>query len=74
MADHRKRDSLFWGILLIAAGVIFLLEKLDVHAWDYVWKFWPVILIVWGASKLLAGLQEKQEKPGGDKPASPPQA
>lgn len=74
MSNHRKRDSLFWGIILILGGVVFLLEKLDVQAWDYVWKFWPVILIVWGTSKLLAGLQEKQDKPAGDKPVPPPQA
>ncbi len=71
MTAQRKRDSLVWGIILIALGGVFLLDRLGMDIWDFVWKFWPVILIVWGASKLLAGLKgrtpegpSKSETPG----------
>ena len=74
MADQRKSDSLFWGVILIASGVIFLLEKFDVDAWDYVWKFWPVILIVWGAIEAPRRTPGKEEKARGDKRLPPPQA
>ena len=59
MTAQRKRDSLVWGVILIALGTIFLLDRLGLDAWDAVWKFWPVILIVWGASKVLDGLKER---------------
>jgi len=58
MTAQRKRDTLVWGIILIALGTIFLLDRLGLDAWDAVWKFWPVILIVWGGSKLFYGLKE----------------
>ncbi len=68
MTAQRKRDSLVWGIVLIALGGVFLLDRLGLDAWDAVWKFWPVILIVWGASKVLDGLKERNRdqaaKPG----------
>ena len=63
MATQRKKDPLIWGAILIVVGLIFFLENFDVDVWDYVWKLWPVVLIVWGALKLLAGLREARTKP-----------
>jgi LiaF transmembrane domain len=60
MTARRKRDSLVWGIVLIALGTIFLLDRLGLDAWDAVWRFWPAILIIWGASKLFDGLKERR--------------
>ncbi len=59
MANPKKNSSLVWGIILIAFGVLFLLDQFDVDVWDAVWRFWPVILIIWGANKLWLGLREK---------------
>jgi hypothetical protein len=59
MTAQRKRDSLVWGIMLIVVGAIFLLDRFGLDAWDTAWKFWPVILIVWGASKLWGGLKDR---------------
>jgi len=73
MSHHRRKDSLFWGLILILVGIVFLLEQFDIEAWDYVWKFWPLILIVWGATKLIAGIQEKSEKPAEKTVMPPPQ-
>jgi len=67
MTAQRKRDSLVWGIILIAVGIVFLLERLGIDLWDKAWRFWPVILIVWGASKLIAGLKDRSGPP-----AAPP--
>jgi len=69
MANPKKNNSLIWGIILIAFGVLFLLDQFDVDVWDAVWRFWPVILIIWGANKLWLGLKEKNaqaQKPGPD--------
>lgn len=70
MAKQKHRDSLIWGVILIIIGIIFLLEQFDVDVWDTAWRFWPVILIVWGANKLYFGLKEKSrraETPSPDK-------
>ena len=70
MAKQRRSDSLIWGIVLIIVGAIFLLEQLDIDVFDQVWRFWPLILIVWGANKLWLGLKERNERsetPGPDK-------
>jgi uncharacterized membrane protein HdeD (DUF308 family) len=59
----RKKDPLFWGIVLIIVGAIFFLENFGFDVWDAVWKLWPLILIVWGVMKLAAGLKERREEP-----------
>jgi putative Mn2+ efflux pump MntP len=70
MANPKKGNSLVWGIILIIIGGVILLEQLDIDVFDQVWRFWPVILIIWGANKLWLGLKEKNERsetPGPDK-------
>jgi len=70
MANQKKSGSLLWGIILIVVGGIFLLEQFDIDVFDQVWRFWPLILIVWGANKLWLGLKERSERsetPGPDK-------
>jgi hypothetical protein len=71
MAKQRQRDSLVWGIILIVLGGIFLLEQFDVAIWRTVWRLWPVILIVWGANKLMLGLKERREREKPQPPAPP---
>jgi membrane protein DedA with SNARE-associated domain len=65
MAIHRRREkgSLVWGLILIFIGFAFFLYNFDIDLWDYVWKFWPLILIIWGANKLYYGLREREKKP-----------
>ena len=42
-------DGLVWGIILIAIGSIFLIQKIfDVQILNKLWQFWPVLLIIWG--------------------------
>lgn len=70
MANRKRRDSLIWGIILIAVGIIFLLQSLDIRAWDFIARMWPVVLIIWGASKLYYGIKERnrasEAPPAGD--------
>lgn len=48
-----KRGPNFWlAVILIAVGVLFLLDNLDVLDIGVFWKFWPVILIAVGLTKL----------------------
>ena len=51
-----KFRNIFWGIILIFLGVLFILSNLNlIHFdWFYLWRLWPVILILWGVSILPA--------------------
>ncbi|HEX5422606.1 MAG TPA: DUF5668 domain-containing protein, partial [Candidatus Acidoferrales bacterium] len=50
-----KRKSIFAGLLLIGLGVLFLLFRFDpeLHLGTLIWRYWPVIIIVWGVAKLV---------------------
>jgi hypothetical protein len=50
-----KTKHLFWGILFISIGLLWLLEHfMRIYVeWDYVWKLWPVVIILWGVSLMI---------------------
>jgi hypothetical protein len=56
-----KSDKIFWGILFVFVGGIFLLENFGVidFSWHYVWHFWPVILILTGVNILFSRSNSK---------------
>ncbi len=49
-----KQQNVFWGILLIALGTLFLLDRLDIFdfQWSVLIRLWPLLLILWGVSIL----------------------
>jgi Toastrack DUF4097/LiaI-LiaF-like transmembrane region len=55
MSRPRSAGSIFWGLILIGVGLIFLVKNLgyDVPIWTGVARYWPVLLIVWGVIKLV---------------------
>ena len=51
-----KTKHLFWGILFISIGLLWLLDhfmQLFVD-WNYLWKLWPIVIILWGASLMIS--------------------
>lgn len=50
-----KLSSLFWGVLFVLIGGLFLLNNLGVLNvdWTTVWRLWPMILVFWGVSILV---------------------
>src|SRR4030067_2074934 len=49
--------SIFWPVLLIGVGVIWLLANLEIIPginWRILWRFWPLILIVIGLDVIFA--------------------
>jgi hypothetical protein len=50
-----RRGSIFWALTLIVVGGIFLWQNFDsnIHPWQLIAKFWPVLIIFWGVSKLI---------------------
>jgi predicted membrane protein len=50
----------FFGVLFLAIGALFLLDNLDVIEARYVWRsFWPLVFIGWGAARLLSGFGDR---------------
>lgn len=56
MEEYRSRPSLIWPIMLIGAGVLFLLNNLGIVDWG-IWstlvRFWPLILVAVGLDIML---------------------
>jgi DUF4097 and DUF4098 domain-containing protein YvlB len=50
-----RRGSLFAPLLLIGLGVLFLARNIypDLRLLDYLAKFWPLLLILWGSLRIL---------------------
>lgn len=50
-----QRGSIFTGLLLVLLGALFLLQRFDPQfgIGRLLYRYWPVILIVWGAAKLI---------------------
>ncbi len=56
-----RRGSIFWALTLIAVGGIFLYQNFNpaIHPWQIIGKFWPLLIIFWGLSKLMAHIQAR---------------
>jgi len=54
-----RRGSIFWALTLIAVGAIFLYHNFnpDLRPWQIIAKYWPIMIIFWGLSKLIDYLQ-----------------
>lgn len=44
--------KLFWGVILIVIGVLFILKNIGViyFSWSLLFNMWPLLLILWGIS------------------------
>ena len=56
-----KADKIFWGLVFVFVGTIFLLENFDIidFSWRYVWRFWPLLLIITGVNIVFANSQSR---------------
>jgi DUF4097 and DUF4098 domain-containing protein YvlB len=54
-----RRGSIFWALTLIGVGAIFLWQNFNpsIHPWQVIAKFWPILIIFWGLSKLVDYIQ-----------------
>ena len=50
-----KTGNVFWGVLLVVLGALFLLDNLDIVCINLgeLWKFWPLLLVFWGIAALV---------------------
>lgn len=62
MSTYRHhRGSIFWALILVAIGALFLYQNFNpaVRPWYLIAKYWPVLIIFWGVSKLIDYFQAK---------------
>jgi hypothetical protein len=49
-----QKRSIFFSIILLTIGTLFLLKNLQLYQWpDTIWKFWPLISIDIGIDLLI---------------------
>lgn len=51
--SYRWRRQVVWGLLLVLFGVVLLLDQLDVFDVRELWHYWPLLLVVFGANKMI---------------------
>lgn len=61
MSKHRG-ESLFWGIILLLVGVLFLIQNLgiDIDIWNIFMDYWPTILIAIGIKNIIVYIRQKK--------------
>jgi hypothetical protein len=60
--DFMKTGSIFWGIILMALGAIFLLANFEILDYDVIFKFWPVAVIIIGVKLVVDYAAKKNNK------------
>jgi len=57
-----KSGSVFWGIVLLALGGLFLLANFDIVPYEVIWDFWPLAVIVVGLKLIIDYFKKSSEK------------
>lgn len=45
---NKYKPQYIWGVILVVLGLIFLLDNFNIISFDYIWRFWPLTLIIIG--------------------------
>ena len=57
-----KTGSIFWGVILLALGVVFLLANFELISYSTIWNFWPVVVIIIGGKLIYDYATKKNGK------------
>src|SRR5690348_5193327 len=65
MPPRYRHRSIFSGLVLILIGGLLLADRLHpgMDLWHVIVRFWPVLLILWGAAKLIERIGAPQGSP-----------
>jgi len=62
--SNSRVESLVLGFILILLGSLFLLHNFaDINIFPHIWKLWPLVLIVLGASHLMRRIRRPAHEP-----------
>lgn len=59
MSERKNRKRLFFPLILIAGGIVFLLANLEIIDWEEIFQLWPILLIITGIILLSRSLTAK---------------
>ena len=55
MSEHKSQSRIFWGLLLVILGFLFLFDQMGrLDFGDLIGRYWPVVFILIGVSILLS--------------------
>jgi len=57
--EHRPRKRVLWGVILIGAGCLFLIDRMDIYEVGEIWRFWPAIIALAGLIEILSAARVK---------------
>ncbi len=62
--SKQRQEKLFWGIILLLIGSLFMLDSLgiDIDVWNFFGKFWPMILIGIGVKNIWFHYRSRNNK------------
>lgn len=52
-SDQYPRKRVLWGVILIAAGCMFLLDRMDIYEIGDIWRYWPAVISIAGLIEIL---------------------
>jgi lia operon protein LiaF len=57
-----KKESLFWGFIILVLGVLFLMKNfgLEINVWYLIGKYWPLILVYIGVKNIYLYTKKNQ--------------
>lgn len=50
---YQWRAQLFWGLILIGLGVVFLFDRFDLFFVEDIWHYWPLLFVLGGLNRLI---------------------
>ena len=62
--SYTTRKQIMWGLVLIALGVIFLLDRMDIVEAEALWHYWPLLLVVAGINQTIGYPSVRQFRSG----------
>ena len=51
--SYTARKQLMWGLVLIAVGLVFLLDRMNIVDASTLWHYWPLLLVVVGINQTI---------------------
>lgn len=59
---NTKKESLFWGTIILILGTLFLLKNfgLAINVWHLLGTYWPLILVYIGLKNIVVYLKKNK--------------
>jgi hypothetical protein len=51
--NHPGTSGIFFGAIVVGIGCLLLLDNLGIVRFHDIWRYWPVLLVAWGVSRIV---------------------